>query len=122
MKEIKDMQYIWVYIKYLKQLLMNFYSKESVKVGLNKIWRENQLQHCKQNKTVNNRPSSEKNLMGGTDSALAALLHRDLSVRQNRTTFLCILKKVSQQPLKLERLDEKEKWVSCGKMATGKNS
>lgn len=59
--------------------------------------------------------------MGGTDSALAALLYRDLSVRQNRT-FLCILKKVSQQPLKLERLDGKEKWVSCGKMATGKNS
>lgn len=58
--------------------------------------------------------------MGGTDSALATLLYRDLSARQNRT-FVCILKKVSQQPLKLERLDEK-KWVSCGKMATGKNS
>lgn len=60
MKEIRDMQYIWVYIKYLKQLLMNFYSKESVKVGLNKIWRENQLQRCKQKETANNRPSREK--------------------------------------------------------------
>lgn len=37
MKEIKVIQYISVYIKYLKQLLMNFYYKESVKVGLNKI-------------------------------------------------------------------------------------
>lgn len=87
---------------------MNFYSKESIKVGLNKTWRENKLQNCKQKETVNNRPSREENLMGGTDSVLAALLYRDLSVRQNRT-LLCILKKVSQQPLKLERLDEKEK-------------
>lgn len=44
MKGIKDTQCIWVYIKHLKELLMKFYSKESVKVGLNKMWNENQLQ------------------------------------------------------------------------------
>lgn len=57
------MQCIWVYIKRLKQLLMKFYSKESVKVGLNKMWSENQLQYCKQKETVNNRVLREKDLM-----------------------------------------------------------
>lgn len=60
MKGIKDMQCIWVYIKHLKQLLMKFYSKESVKGGLNKMWSENQLQYCKQKETVNNREKGKK--------------------------------------------------------------
>lgn len=39
---------------------MKFYSKESVKGGLNKMWSENQLQYCKQKETVNNREKGKK--------------------------------------------------------------
>lgn len=62
MKRIKDVHCIWVYIKYLKQLFMKFYSKESFNVTLNGIWSENQQQYSKQKQVVHSA-SGEDDLL-----------------------------------------------------------